>query len=91
MWRASVDQGYKADVKSVRRLVNSNTILVKVLNIVDIVELSLHHGLLFRNTVLEDRLQIVGSAPGFPHGVIDPIEVSKSIYFTRLFYEIGDH
>jgi len=25
--------------------------------------------------------QIVGSAPGFPHGVIDPIEVSFSIFF----------
>ena len=86
MWRASVDQDYKADVKSVRRLVNSNTILVKVFSIVELV---LHHGLLFRNMVLEDCLQIVGSAPGFPHGVIDPIEVN--LYSSILIYEFGDH
>ena len=27
-------------------------------------------------------LQIVGSAPGFPHGIIDPIEVKRSSGFV---------
>jgi hypothetical protein len=25
-------------------------------------------------------VQIVGSAPGFPHGIIDPIEVTRSLH-----------
>ncbi|KAL8520205.1 hypothetical protein ACS0TY_010935 [Phlomoides rotata] len=44
LWRVPVGQDFKADVRSIKRHVNRNTIL------------------------------IVGSAPGFPHGIIDPIE-----------------
>lgn len=44
LWRASVNKDFQADMKSIKRLVNRNTIM------------------------------IVGSAPGFPHGIIDPIE-----------------
>ncbi|XP_047159363.1 sphingosine-1-phosphate lyase isoform X1 [Vigna umbellata] len=44
LWRVPVDKNFQADVKSIRRHINKNTIL------------------------------IVGSAPGFPHGIIDPIE-----------------
>ncbi|MCO5588392.1 hypothetical protein L7F22_042347 [Adiantum nelumboides] len=57
LWRASVDKNFQADIRSIKRLVNRNTIM------------------------------IVGSAPGFPHGIIDPIEelgafaLNKSICF----------
>lgn len=44
LWRAAVNKELQADIRSVERLVNRNTIL------------------------------IVGSAPGYPHGIIDPIE-----------------
>ncbi|KMZ73627.1 Dihydrosphingosine Phosphate Lyase [Zostera marina] len=42
--RAPVNKEFKADLKSIQRLINKNTIL------------------------------IIGSAPGFPHGIIDPIK-----------------
>ncbi|CAI9756368.1 unnamed protein product [Fraxinus pennsylvanica] len=44
LWRVPVNKDFRADVKTIKRHINRNTIL------------------------------IVGSAPGFPHGIIDPIE-----------------
>lgn len=53
LWRAPVNKDFQADVKSIKRLVNRNTIL------------------------------IVGSAPGFPHGIIDPIEELGALALTK--------
>jgi hypothetical protein len=33
-------------------------------------------------------MQIVGSSPGFPHGIIDPIEVSFFKFFCLLFKKL---
>ncbi|KAH7280349.1 hypothetical protein KP509_37G062900 [Ceratopteris richardii] len=53
LWRVPVDGDFRADVKSIKRFVNHNTIM------------------------------IVGSAPGFPHGIIDPIEDLAALALNR--------
>ncbi|KAI5078358.1 hypothetical protein GOP47_0006029 [Adiantum capillus-veneris] len=53
LWRASVDKNFQADMKSIKRLINRNTIM------------------------------IVGSAPGFPHGIIDPIEELGALALSK--------
>ncbi|KAH0915997.1 hypothetical protein HID58_030443 [Brassica napus] len=58
LWRVPVGKDFRADVKAMRRHINRNTIMVPWFGILELLYI----------------FMIVGSAPGFPHGIIDPIE-----------------
>ncbi|KAK6241827.1 hypothetical protein SCA6_007216 [Theobroma cacao] len=71
--RVPVDKEFQADVKAIRQHINRNTILVHMP--------FLFPAFLYLRSLLPSQpdqnlmiMQIVGSAPGFPHGIIDPIE-----------------
>lgn len=74
--RVPVNKEFKADVKAIRKQINRNTILV-CMPILFLVILYAPKVFVVswpnKNLMI---LQIVGSAPGYPHGIIDPIEVS---------------
>jgi sphinganine-1-phosphate aldolase len=59
LWRVPVNKDFQANVRSIKRFINKNTIL------------------------------IVGSAPGFPHGIIDPIEeLGELAYRTGVCFHV---